>query len=208
MSAEKEWGRKELEAALPGMPWARDQHDSLRARAGFMVWEWLRGETSTNEPGAHLRLYLDRADDAPHEEEAFGIERWVQDLKDVEKHVPAMLAAARAYVNALGRGKYVPRPFGQLHPITLPFPHGNISYGPGDLGIAHYKTGAPTLFLVSSAPDDQRGWYSWARDQRGLYWGMGTHVSNSLLDENPWLAEWMYANKILVQPARAEGVEG
>lgn len=96
-----EWGRKELEAALPFMDWRRDQHDSLQARLGFMVWEWLRGSTAINEPCATLRLAFDRADGAYYEEEAFCIEREVHDLADIRRHTFAMSMAARAYINAL-----------------------------------------------------------------------------------------------------------
>ena len=92
---------------------------------------------------------------------------------------------------------FCPHPFGQQFPITLPFPHGRMSYGGGGLGLDGYTTGGPTLFVVSSAPDDGRGWYCWACDDKGRFWGMSTHVSNSLLDENPWLIGWMHSVGIL-----------
>lgn len=96
-----EWGREELEAALPFLDWRRDEFDSMQARLGFMTWEWLRGATAVETPCATLRLAFDRADGALHEEEAFCIEREVHDLADVEMHAFAMSTAALAYINAL-----------------------------------------------------------------------------------------------------------
>ena len=96
---------------------------------------------------------------------------------------------------------FMPSVFGQQFPITLPFPHGRMSYGGYLLGCADYAAGVPTLFVVSSAPDDQREWYCWACDRSGKFWGMDTHVSNSLLDENPWMIGWMESVGIFEAPA-------
>ena len=82
----------------------------------------------------------------------------------------------------------IPNLKGECHPLTLPWPSGKKAGYGHDLRVSGHKLGEPTVFLVSSDP--QWGWYCWAYNEKDKkFYGMTTHVKNSLLVEYPWLSE-------------------